>query len=186
MLSKGSGAYGQICLCTLHLTQGIVLAVDPSVGSSSSMPGYAIYTAGILRASGTIPLNPTDPIHVRLRGLVYALRKITQEHNPDVLVYEDIPAQRYGGGGNAGAHASLLKAVGAILSTSGTDYVVGIQPVSWKPMARSSYVKGDEADAIEIGHVVISEAARIAEITNRTNSKRKTSTPKRTTRSGKA
>ncbi len=163
MLSKGSNAYGQISGCTTFLIKGIVLAVDPSVGSSSSMPGYAVYVAGLLRDSGIISLDPQAPIHVRLRGLVYALRKIHQQYNPDVLVYEDIPAQRYGGGGNAGAHASLLKAVGAILSTSGTDYVVGIQPVSWKPMARSSYVKGDAEDAEEIGWICIQEAKRIAE-----------------------
>ncbi len=173
MLSKGSVAYGQISGCTTHLSKGIVLAVDPSVGSSSSMPGWAIYVHGSLRASGTIPLDPQAPIHVRLRGLVYALRKLHAEYSPDVLVYEEIPAQRYGGGGNAGAHASLLKAVGAILSTSGTDYVVGLLPVSWKPMARSSYVKGDEADAIEIGYIAIQEAARIEEIEARPRTRKK-------------
>lgn len=195
MLSRGSVAYSQIAGCTKYLREGIVIAVDPSVGSSSSMPGWAVYYSGKCTNSGTLELNPTDPIHIRLRSLVYQLRKLHEAFQPDVLVYEEIPAQRYGGGGNAGAHASLLKAVGAILSTSGTDYVVGLQPVSWKPMARDTYVKGDREDAIEIGWIAIQEAKRIGEIearpkrgrtTNRTNSKGAASATARSRRTSSA
>ena len=63
--------------------------------------------------------------------------------------------------GNAVAHASLLKALGAILSVPGPDGYVGIMPVSWKKMVRDTYTKGDEADAVEIGHVIIECAAQI-------------------------
>jgi hypothetical protein len=63
--------------------------------------------------------------------------------------------------GNANAHASLLKALGAILSVPGPDGYVGIMPVSWKKMIRNTYEKGDEADAVEIGYIVIECAAQI-------------------------
>jgi hypothetical protein len=90
------------------------------------------------------------------------VRKLYKEWDPDVLVYEDIPSQRQGGG-NANAHASLLKAVGAILSVSGPDYYVGLMPVSWKRMVREDYVKSDIRDAIEMGWIAIAVARRIAD-----------------------
>jgi hypothetical protein len=34
-------------------------------------------------------------------------------------------------------------------------------PVSWKKMIRNTYEKGDEADAVEIGYIVIECAAQI-------------------------
>lgn len=163
MLGKDSQAYSQIQGCLLPLMSGVVVAVDPSVGSTSSQPGWAVYIQGELRASGTFSINPELPIWERLRILAYSMRKLYQEWDPDVLVYEDILAQAKGGNRNAGGHASLLKAVGAILSISGPDHCVGLYPISWKRMARTTYVKGDENDAIEIGWIAIEEAKRISE-----------------------
>lgn len=159
MLSTGSECYKQISKCSYFLVRGTVLAVDPSVGSHSSMPGWAVYRNGRLVSSGVIQLEADAAIWTRLRQLVYELRKLHTQYNPDVLVYENIPAQRYGGG-NAGSHASLLKSVGAILSVSGTDHVVGIMPISWHKLARSTYVKSDKNDAEEIAYVCIEEARK--------------------------
>lgn len=175
MLSKSAQAYSQIRVCTRHILEGRLLAIDPSCGSSSSMPGWAYYVAGQLRRSGIIQLDPVLPIWTRLRMLVHHMRTLYRECEPDVLVYEDIPAQRYGGRdrkGNAGGHASLLKAVGAILSVSGPEHVVGLHPQSWKVSARPSYVKGDENDAVEMGYVAILEAGRIAELDSKINPSR--------------
>lgn len=93
--------------------------------------------------------------------LANGIRKLYRDFDPDVLVYEEIPAQRYGGGGNANAHASLLKALGVILSVPGPDGYVGIYPISWRKLVRETYVKGDEADAVEIGWIVIELAREI-------------------------
>jgi hypothetical protein len=162
MLGRDTKAYSQIRGCLTQLIEGMVLSVDPSIGSTSSMPGWAVYRAGVLMASGTIEIDASLPVWKRLRRLVHGIRKLYKLWEPDVCVYEDIPAQRHGGG-NAEAHASLLKAVGAILSVSGPDYYVGLHPLSWKKMIRSTYVKGDREDAEEIGYIAIQEARRIRE-----------------------
>jgi hypothetical protein len=160
MLTPSSKAYQDIARCTKHIAEGIVIAIDPSIGSNSSMPGFAVYVAGELQDSGILEIDPRQSVPVRLQRLAFLIRKLYKEWIPDVLVYEDIPPTRFGGG-NAGAHSSLLKSVGVVLSVSGPDFYVGIQPRSWKQIARSSYVKGDVEDAEEIGWVVIEEAKRI-------------------------
>jgi hypothetical protein len=159
-LTKTSKAYQNIEENLQGILEGVIVSIDPSIGSSSSMPGWAVYRAGQYVASGTFPILAHKSIPDRLRTLANHLRKLYNEYPPDCLVYEDIPAQRYGMG-NANAHASLLKALGAILSVPGPDGYVGIMPVSWKKMVRSTYEKGDEADAVEIGYIVIECAAQI-------------------------
>lgn len=160
MLTPSSKAYQDVQRCTKHIAEGIVIAIDPSIGSNSSMPGYAVYVAGELQDAGVFEIDARQSVPTRLQRLAYLLRKLYAEWIPDVLVYEDIPPTRFGGG-NAGAHSSLLKAVGVVLSVSGPDHFVGIQPRSWKQIARSSYVKGDQEDAEEMGWVIIEEAKRI-------------------------
>lgn len=160
MLGKQTRAYGEIEGYIKELTEGLVVAIDPSIGSSSSLPGYAVYRAGELIESGTFAIPYQRSIPERLGLLHNHVRKLYNQYTPDVLVYEDIPALRQGGG-NAVAHASLLKALGAILAVPGPDGYVGLMPVSWKGEARETYVKGDEADAIEIGYVAITVARRI-------------------------
>jgi hypothetical protein len=162
MIGKNTKSYSTIRNCLTQLIEGRVLSIDPSIGSTSSLPGWAYYVSGELIASGEIEIDPSLPIWKRLRLLVHGIRKLYREYEPDVTIYEEIPPQRHGGG-NAEAHASLLKALGAILSVSGPDYYVGIHPISWKPMVRSTYVKGDKEDAIEFGWIVIEEAKRIRE-----------------------
>lgn len=162
MLSRDSKAYQAIRECTMQLQQGIVVCIDPSIGSSSSMPGYAIYKAGMLLGSGIFELDLNKDRPHRLQQLSHLLRKLYSTWKPDVLVYEEVPAMRHGFG-NAVSHASLLNAVGVVLSVSGPDYFVGIMPVSWKKLVGEGYVKSDEEDAKQIGRIVISEAARIQE-----------------------
>ena len=159
-LTKTSKAYRDIEDNLQGILDGVIISIDPSIGSSSSMPGWAIYRAGQYVASGTFDIPVHRSIPDRLRMLANHVRKLYNEYPADVLVYEDIPAQRYGMG-NAVAHASLLKALGAILSVPGPDGYVGIMPVSWKKGVRDTYQKGDESDAVEIGYVVIEFAAQI-------------------------
>lgn len=161
VISKTSKAYESIATCVKELTEGLVISTDPSIGSTSSMPGWAVYRAGVLIDSGIFEIPPHKSIPDRLCILHNHFRKLYIKYPPDVLVYEEIPAQRHGGGGNAWGHASLLKSVGAILSVPGPENYVGILPISWKKLTRPEYVKGDEADAVEIGHIVLGIARTI-------------------------
>ena len=138
-----------------------MVAIDPSVGSGSSMPGFSVYRAGELVDSGILEIKYYKPLPDRLRELSGRLRKLYVAYPPDVLVYEEVPVQRYGGG-NATAQASLLKALGVILSVAGPSGYVGITPTSWKAAARDTYVKSDVNDAIEIGWVAIQTATEIS------------------------
>jgi hypothetical protein len=158
-IGKTSQVYKEVAENLKGLTEGVVISIDPSIGSSSSMPGWAIFVAGSLTpiASGVIDLPRLESIPVRLRTLNRALVKLYAKYLPDVLVYEEIPAQRHGFG-NANAHASLLKSLGVILSIPGPEGYVGIMPVSWKALVSDQYEKGDEADAREIGRIVIQHA----------------------------
>lgn len=142
------------------LLVGVALVVDPSIGSSSSSPGWAVYNKGKLTASGTIDTGGSHlPLWQRARKLGEDMRELCQRYHPDILVHEDIPATS---GFNANAQASLLKAVGIVLACTDTVSVLGVHPASWKSYVRQSYTKGDEEDAIEIGYVIIALAKHIA------------------------
>ena len=158
-LSKTSGAYAAITEAKLPLTEGVVVSIDPSIGSSSSMPGYAVYVKGRLSTSGTFDMDINASMPLRSQQLAYYMRKLYNLYDPDVLVYEEIPLT--GVGRHIASHISLLKAVGIILSVSGPDYYIGMYPRSWKALARPGYVKSDVNDAIEIGYVAITQAEEI-------------------------
>jgi Holliday junction resolvasome RuvABC endonuclease subunit len=162
MVTKTSRVYSEVRDNLTLLLKGRVLAIDPSIGSTSSMPGWAYYNAGELIESGILEINPKQSVWDRLQDLSRLVRQLYKRFDIDILIYEDIPSQRQGGG-NANAHASLLKAQGAIMSVPGPRAYVGIFPVSWKRMVRPTYVKSDEADAIEIGYIVLEIAKYISE-----------------------
>lgn len=142
------------------LTVGVALIVDPSIGSSSSSPGWALYTKGRLSCSSTIDTGGSHlPLWERARKLGEEMRQLCIQYGPDILVYEDIPAtSRF----NPNAQASLLKAVGVILACTDTESVIGIHPASWKNYVHQDYRKGDEEDAIEIGRIVTELARHIS------------------------
>lgn len=157
-ISKASVIYKEIRLAREPLTQGRVICIDPSIGSTSSMPGWAFYSAGEYINSGVLRINPVGSIPTRLQALSGLLRDLYSEYHPEVLVYEKIAPRRYGRGGNASAHASLLKAVGTTLSVAGPEHYVGMIPTSWKRCTRPGYTKSDENDAIEMGWIAIDVA----------------------------
>lgn len=172
MIGSKTEAYQLIREYSNLLLNGVVVSIDPSVGSSSSLPGYAVYRAGELIFSGKFPIPHRNMTTVqKLRILHNYMTSLYAEVYPDILVFEDVPSQRYGG--NISAHASLLKAVGVIVSVPGTEVAIGIAPVSWKAMARGTYVKGDVEDAIEIGWVAIEAARQIQAGTGRSKKNRK-------------
>lgn len=146
------------------LLTGTVMVIDPSSGSASSQPGYALFTAGKLQDSGIIEVDSTKEVPRRLQAIATALRE--QFPPVDVLIIEDIPVRSYGR--NASAHATLLKSVGAILSSANYGKFVEISPSVWKAYINSEapdtegYVKGDEWDAKVMGFCVLSIARKMA------------------------
>lgn len=172
MLAKTTQAYTEIRNAAHELQHGIVLAVDPSIGSQSSMPGWAVYSGGELVHSGVVAIDSGSSTPLRLQRLNYSIRKLVAEHQPDVMVYEAITDVPYKGF-SARGHAPLQKALGAILSISGPSKYVGLFAISWTRMARETYRKGDENDAVEMGWVAIAEAKRIQELEGNPRRKKK-------------
>jgi hypothetical protein len=141
------------------LVYGGVLAVDPSIGSTSSSPGWAYYRDGVLIDSGIIFTGGSHlELWQRARRLGDAISLLSTEYKVDVLVYEDIPATS---GFNQNAIASLLKAVGIVLACSKSSHVLGVHPASWKNYVRPEYKKGDKEDAVEIGWIATSLARHL-------------------------
>jgi hypothetical protein len=169
-IPKTGQLYKNVSPIALELTTGVVLSIDPSIGSSSSSPGWAVYNCGSLYRSGTIDTGGSHlPLWKRARTLADEVKSLCDDFGPDVLVYEDIPATS---GFNANAQASLLKAVGIVLACSNTEMCLGIHPASWKNYVRPTYTKGDEEDAIEIGWVAIELASHIRQAAATTSGKR--------------
>lgn len=136
-----------------------MLCIDPSCGSSSSMPGYAIYREGTLTESGTIEIPAVGrPLADRLQDLLQALQ--SQFERPDLLVVEKIPPRRFGRGG-AEAHASLLRSTGVVYSAYHGVPVLTIRPQQWRKMLPEGWTKGDEQDAIALGHCALEICKRI-------------------------
>jgi hypothetical protein len=165
-ISKKTKLYQEVDRLKGPLVYGNVLCIDPSIGSSSSSPGWAYYQSGQLIESGTIHTGGSHlELWQRARRLANALHVLCAEYRVDVLVYEDIPATS---GFNQNAIASLLKAVGIVLACTTSSHVLGVHPASWKNYVRPEYKKGDKEDAIEIGWVAIGLARYIESLTETT------------------
>lgn len=162
MISKTSQTYKEIRENSDLLLKGPVLIIDPSIGSTSSMPGYAVYTKGELLASGILKLDPTGPIGTRLNALYTSLKMLEYVYSPAVLGYEKIPITAHGGRSQL-SQTSLLMALGVTQMAFHSIPQVGIMPISWKKMVRDTYRKGDEEDAIEMGWILIRTAMDIEE-----------------------
>jgi len=168
-VGRGTVLYTAVRDCYDLLLGSTVLSVDPSIGSHSSQPGYAVYRSGELVTSGELSISPSWGVPARLQLLGQLMRDLVTTHEPDVLVYEDIAPRRYGGG-NASAHASLLKAVGVVLSTPGPHQHVPVKPTVWRHLMPAGYVKSDKHDAEAIGLV----ALQLAQHIRATHQKRRT------------
>lgn len=147
--------YGEI------IQAGEVLAVDPSSGSQGSLPGYALFKAGKLVDAGTIDLpRGSRPLANRLFLLRETLEKAFQK--PDLLAIELIsPVMPAKNGAFLHKHASsLIKAVGAILSTWDVP-TLEVSPMTWHSMTPPEYKKSDVQDACMIGWAVYITLARL-------------------------
>lgn len=160
---KATKIYAAIQDAAVLLTEGVVLACDPSIGSASSMPGWACYESGTLVDSGTLDIDASAERWDRLKQVYRLLRNMSRMYKVDACVYEDIPVSAHSGRSQVG-HASLLMAVGVTMAAIDARKFIGIPPVTWKRLVGPDYVKGDAEDAREMGRIVIAMAQEIREL----------------------
>jgi hypothetical protein len=139
------------------LTEGHVLAIDPSSGSRDSMPGYAVFIAGQLVDSGLIEVARGRELNRKLFIIGETLR--TQFEVPDVLVVEHIPPFMRGSGFSKSIVA-LQRAIGMIIGSIDRP-LLEVPPITWHKLAPEGYQKSDEKDAIMIGYAAIWTAHRM-------------------------
>jgi Holliday junction resolvasome RuvABC endonuclease subunit len=146
------------------ILKGTFISIDPSSGSNSSMPAYAVYKESRLISSGTIELNLNKDLMYRLADLTKQLGKVLEEY-PDInlAVVENIPVIP----GKFSHHSlsSLMKSVGAIAGAFDPDTItfIEIMPRTWRKFAGEGYQKTDVGDAIQIGRAAIELAKLLKE-----------------------
>lgn len=147
------------------ISTGELLCIDPSIISSSSVPGWAVYSKGKLKESGTISgIDPRCSVAERLQFLGKALRM--EFDNPDVLAIEHIENH----GGHIGrALTPTVRATGAFIAAFDCP-VISMVPLVWiryvpmelngktptqKHKDYKARFKSDALDAEMIGHAII-------------------------------
>ena len=96
------------------LLEGHILAIDPSSGSRDSMPGYAVFRAGLLIDSGLIQVQQGRELNRKLFSIGETLRN--QFEVPDILVVEHIPPFMRGSGFSKSI-VILQRAIGMIIGS---------------------------------------------------------------------
>lgn len=146
------------------LEGGLVLCIDPSIGSKRSKPGFALIDKATVIHSGTIEIDSSRPPHRRLHQLQSELYAIAPAI--DLLIVENIPPfmQGSGGGFRTQSVVALHWAVGTILAAYDTELVqVPIQ--SWRSWVTKNigvidtdYIKSDEKDCLAMAATVFERA----------------------------
>lgn len=160
----GTKARKDVRIARRELATGRVLAVDPSSGSlragsskGGSQPGWAIFDRRHFVESGVLALESAGRhVEHRLPELARLFRELWESKGPfDVLVIEDIPLYRFGGGESgiksARSQLSLHYGVAVALSQVPAKRVVRIHPLTWRAFVPDNYEKTDESDAYCIG-----------------------------------
>lgn len=162
-LSRSTVLYKEIRALAPLIMETNLLAIDPSCGSTNSVPGWAHFRNGFLVDSGVMDIDIGAPLHIRLQQVMRATHKLASTTNATILAYENVPAVRFHGRGRytAGSQASLLKAVGVVMAASMTDHAIGLRPSVWKKLVSATYVKSDRNDAVEMGLIVCQYARHI-------------------------
>ena len=138
-----------------------MLAIDPSIGSSVSSMGWALYVAGELDSAGVVDI----PSELSNPKKMQEISKVLLEFKDiDLLVVENIAPTRGGPGSRAFINKSwktLHQATGAAIASVRCEDVIEVAPISWKRFAKveDGYVKSDVADAVMIGYTALWEAA---------------------------
>jgi len=131
-----------------------MLAIDPSTGSRSSMPGYAVFQGGKLIESGTIEVDLKGN---RAERLYEINRTIREDFDvPDVVAVES--AGYFIGKMNPASIISLQRAIGAVIAAHPVKCLIEVPSNVWQKHTFPGYIKGDEHDAICIGLCAINTA----------------------------
>lgn len=160
-ISTQSRLYAQARKNAELLLNATLLCVDPSIGSASSLPGYAVYVRGELVSSGLIEVATAGAHNLRLFELARSLREDFAELQNPILVVEDIPTMRFNRRGSGGysdprAQVPLHRAVGAIMSSIRSPLMLEVPPITWHRYTDPSrYLKSDQADAAALGWTVL-------------------------------
>lgn len=160
MAAKTSKVYQSVSKCVKDVLEGTLIAFDPSTGSQSSMPGYAVFVKGELVESGIIKVNASDRKNVKLYEISISLR--TEFPKADVIAIENIPPVSYNrkGAMRGWAIVALQRSIGAIMASFNCEYIE-VAPASWQRYKFPGYDKSDEHDAICIGLTCIDIAKQI-------------------------
>lgn len=137
---------------------GTFIAIDPSIGSRDSQPGFAIFHKGKLQVSGTAMIDFRATSYDRLRLIHYWIKQLLPGP-PDLLAIEAIPKSL--------GHQFTLWAVGATITGVDAARTLEIPIPFWKSFAKqkTSYLKGDEADAIVMGEAMIAYCREVENAT---------------------
>lgn len=154
-VNRETNLYKQVKQEWETILNGVFLAIDPSVGSTSSMPGYALFDKGNLIESGIIRVSPTAKKNIRLFSITKSLKE--EFKTPDIIAIENIPPISFKGGMSGWSLVSLQRSIGAILSVYDIPYVE-VAPSAWQKYKFDGYDKSDENDAICIGLCVLAAA----------------------------
>jgi len=147
--------YGQVKEAWELILNGTFLSIDPSIGSTASMPGYALFEQGNLVESGIIQVSISNKKNIRLYNIAKSFREGFRK--PDVIAIENIPPIKFKGGMNGWSLVSLQRSIGAILSVFDAPYIE-VAPIAWQKYKFDGYSKSDEEDAICIGLCVLAAA----------------------------
>lgn len=150
---KATGFYQAVELAAPKILGGTMLAIDPSSGSSGSMPGWALFRGGKLERSGTVKIPLTLTINGKLNFLHDAFRELARDiGHIDILTIELIA--------KAMSHENLFYAIGVIMAAVQADHAIPCPIHAWKAVAKTdpTYKKGDESDAIMFGLTLLSRA----------------------------
>lgn len=138
---------------------GTLLSIDPSTGSGTSMPGYAVFKAGKLVESGTIDLDIKGNRAQKLYEINRTLREDFGEYKFDAIAVENIGY--FVAKMSPRALISLQRAVGAIIAAHPTENLIEVPSNVWQKHVYKGYVKGDREDAVCIGLCVINTAKEL-------------------------
>lgn len=159
-MNKTSKTYKAIEPLAELILNGRLLCVDPSTGSTSSVPGFAVYEGGELIESGEITVDKSANRSLRLYEIARTIRE--EFDTPDILIVEYIPHMVYGQGKMNGVTLmALQKAIGAIIGAIPCKNLLEIPASAWKHHKPEGYIKSDEWDAIALGNCAINISKKI-------------------------
>ncbi len=119
---------------------GVVLAIDPSSASKNSLPGFSLWGNSQLLLSGTVKVDHTKKVYLRLQELYHKIQELL-DCPPDVLIIESIHKNM--------AHQYLLWSVGVSIAAAGAPICIEIPICVWQSVAKKepNYKKTDSSDA---------------------------------------